>query len=475
MIHRFAVFMTAALALAACEQSGGFDVTKADRSVVRPIAICMQNGSIRGNSTGTGFVIAPGYVATNDHVVRLPGNCTRRVVVPEGTWKNLLKARVVWQSRELDLAIIHVPQLDRPTVTLSDLGSASSPGKGERVAAIGFPTVSDKMLQAKTTGNRAHLVSTYTQGSVSKVVIGTVPNTGSIERPMIQHTAPINKGNSGGPLFNTCNEVVGVNTYGAFIRIQGEKRFGGTPVPGVYYAPHISNLIKSLRTVPQLKSIAFKTSSKRCRVSQGGVPIFLYGGGGLLAVLVLLSLILALRKGTTREVVRVVESYSAWVRRKDVDTGTPRTPSVRTKQRAQQHPQPDVQTQPTRDRAKRESAEPAGVGGRGGYVLSGFDGAGNAVRLSIAIDEVETASQSAERGVIIGRSQSLSDKILTDGSVSRRHARISFFDGVLQVEDLNSSYGTEINGQVLAAFQPTPLAVGASIKLGEVKLDVSQA
>lgn len=470
MTHHSAALIAAGLALAACDQTGGaFDVAEADRSVVRPIAICMQEGRIRGNSTGTGFVIAPGYVATNDHVVRLPANCTRRVVVPEGTWQNLLKARVVWQSRELDLAIIHVPKLQRPPVTLSALGSASSPGKGERVAAIGFPTISDKMLQAKTTGNRAHLVSTFTQGTVSKVVVGTVPNTGSIERPMIQHTASINKGNSGGPLFNMCNEVVGVNTYGAFIRIQGEKRFGGTPVPGVYYAPHISNLIKSLRQVPVLKVIQFNVSSSRCRESDGGVPIYLYGGGGVLALLVLLSLLLALRKGTTREVVRVVESYSAWVRRKGVDTGTPRSPSVRTR------PQPavDMQTEQTRDRAAQRAGTPAGVGGRGGFVLSGFDGAGNAVRLEVSLDEVETASQGAERGVIIGRSQSLSDKILTDGSVSRRHARISIADGVLLVEDLNSSYGTEINGQALPAFQPAPLAIGASVKLGEVKLDVT--
>lgn len=465
VFRRPAVLTFAALALAACDQAGRFDVDRADESVVRPIAICMQDGRIRGNSTGTGFVIAPGYVATNDHVVRLPAGCQRRVVVPEGSWKNLLKARVVWQSRELDLAIIHVPKLRRPTVTLSALGSAQTPGKGERVAAIGFPTVSDKMLQAKTTGNRAHLVSTFTQGTVSKVVVGTVPNTGSIERPMIQHTASINKGNSGGPLFNMCNEVVGVNTYGAFIRIQGEKRFGGTPVPGVYYAPHVSNLVNSLRTVPVLKTIPFSTSSSRCNRSEGGVPIYIYGGGGLLALLVILSLVLAMRKGTTREVVRVVESYSAWVRRKGVDTGTPRSPSVRTRPR----PAVDMQTEQTRDEA------PAGVGSRGGYVLSGFDSSGAAVRLSVSMEELEKASQDAERGVIIGRSQSLSDKILTDGSVSRRHARLSLIGGVLQIEDLNSSYGTEVDGQALSAFQPSPLSVGASVKLGEVKLDITQS
>jgi hypothetical protein len=287
---------------------------------------------------------------------------------------------------------------------------------------------------------------------------------------MIQHTAPINKGNSGGPLFNMCNEVVGVNTYGAFIRIQGEKRFGGTPVPGVYYAPHISNLVNSLRTVDVLKSIPFNTSTRRCKPAEGGVPIYVYGGGGLLALLVMLSLVLALRRGTTREVVRVVESYSAWVRRKGVDTGTPRTPSVR----ARPKPSVDTQTEQTRDRAPA-GGPPAGVGGRGGYVLSGFDNSGTAVRISVSMDELETAGSDAERGIIIGRSQSLSDKILTDGSVSRRHARVSLIDGVLQIEDLNSSYGTELNGQALSAFQPAPLEVGASVKLGEVKLDVTRS
>lgn len=482
-----AAVLLAAVAVAllgGCSEQGSFDVDRADQSVVRPIAVCRRNGRVTGTSTGTGFVIAPGYVATNDHVVRLPSECERYVVVPEGDWKNLLSAKVVWQSRELDLAVLHVPKLSRPAVTLSGLGPKRTPGKGERVAAIGFPTVSDKMLQAKTTGNRAHLISTFTQGAVSKVVVGTVPNTGSIERPMIQHTAPINKGNSGGPLFNMCNQVVGVNTYGAFIRITGEKRFGGTPVPGVYYAPHVSNLIKALGSEPELKVISPTIVSGRCRVTEGGLPVYIYVGGGLIAVLASLSLILALRRGTTREVVRVVESYSAWVRRKGVDTGTPRSPSVKTrpaarKERERPSSEPsqfDVETSPMAGRS-RDSAtgpRPAGVGDNSGYVLSGFDSDGNAVRLMISHTEVADASAGEDRGIIVGRSQSLSDKVLTDRSVSRRHARFSVADGQLMVEDLNSSYGTFVGGQATTPFVPAAVPTGSEVRLGEVKLDIRE-
>jgi len=80
----------------------------------------------------------------------------------------------------------------------------------------------------------------------------------------------------------------------------------------------------------------------------------------------------------------------------------------------------------------------------------------------------------AEKGVILGRSSSLSDKIVNDPSVSRRHAKISRGESGLVLEDLNSAYGTKVNDEVIAAFEKRPLGAGDKVTMGAITLDLSQ-
>ena len=56
---------------------------------------------------------------------------------------------------------------------------------------------------------------------------------------------------------------------------------------------------------------------------------------------------------------------------------------------------------------------------------------------------------------------------LTDGSVSRRHAKLEFKDGAWQVQDLNSVNGTFVNGVRIA--EPVPLASGDALRIGSVE------
>jgi pSer/pThr/pTyr-binding forkhead associated (FHA) protein len=105
-------------------------------------------------------------------------------------------------------------------------------------------------------------------------------------------------------------------------------------------------------------------------------------------------------------------------------------------------------------------------------VLSGFDAEGRTVRVAIGDSQLARA----QKGLVIGRQRSLAELLLTDGSVSRRHARIVPLDGGIGVIDLNSSNGTMIDGRRLAPYvDPAPLRAGDSLILGDVRLKLSRS
>jgi pSer/pThr/pTyr-binding forkhead associated (FHA) protein len=72
-------------------------------------------------------------------------------------------------------------------------------------------------------------------------------------------------------------------------------------------------------------------------------------------------------------------------------------------------------------------------------------------------------------GLTIGRHPALSERVLDDPSVSRRHARLALDGGVLVVEDLNSLNGTLVDGEELEPFAPRRLGPGQLLTLGAVE------
>jgi len=156
----------------------------------------------RQQSVGSGFVIDPeGYIMTNAHVVS--GAQRVQVVLPlenaDGTLKSALSgrlrmapARIIGLASELDLAVLKIDGMTLPALPLA---SYSHVRQGETVFAFGSPM-----------GMRNSL----THGLVSAVARQVDPDSPAI---YIQTDAPINQGNSGGPLVNIRGEVVGVNTF----------------------------------------------------------------------------------------------------------------------------------------------------------------------------------------------------------------------------------------------------------------------
>ena len=156
----------------------------------------------RQRSSGSGFVIDPeGYIMTNAHVVS--GAQRVEIVLPpenaDGTLASalsgrtqLIPARIVGVTSELDLALLKVDGLKLPALPLA---TYSQVHQGETVFAFGSPI---------------GLRNTITHGLVSAVARQVDPDSPLI---YVQTDAPINPGNSGGPLVNIRGEVVGVNTF----------------------------------------------------------------------------------------------------------------------------------------------------------------------------------------------------------------------------------------------------------------------
>ena len=139
-------------------------------------------------SLGSGFIIdEEGYIITNNHVIEEADEIKVRL-----SDKEEYDAKIVGKDIKTDIALI---KIDPPNgLPFVKLGNSDELKVGEWVMAIGNPF---------------GLSQTVTVGIVSakwrKIGAGPYEN-------FIQTDAAINQGNSGGPLFNTRGEVVGVNT-----------------------------------------------------------------------------------------------------------------------------------------------------------------------------------------------------------------------------------------------------------------------
>ncbi|MBO6716793.1 MAG: Do family serine endopeptidase [Rhizobiaceae bacterium] len=147
-------------------------------------------GPRRVNSLGSGFVIdaEEGVVVTNNHVIADADEI--EVIFSDGT---RLKAELVGRDTETDLAVLKVdPSLH--TLTAVPFGDSDAIRIGDWVMAIGNPF--------------------GLGGSVSVGIVSARNrniNSGRYD-DFIQTDAAINRGNSGGPLFNMDGEVIGINT-----------------------------------------------------------------------------------------------------------------------------------------------------------------------------------------------------------------------------------------------------------------------
>jgi serine protease Do len=138
---------------------------------------------------GSGFIIsADGYVLTNNHVVDGADEVTVKL-----SDRREFDAKVIGTDRESDVALLKISASNLPTLPIGD---SSKLKPGQWVVAIGSPFGLDHSI---------------THGIVSYVGRS---NGGADQQyvPFIQTDVPINRGNSGGPLFDLDGKVVGINS-----------------------------------------------------------------------------------------------------------------------------------------------------------------------------------------------------------------------------------------------------------------------
>ncbi len=135
---------------------------------------------------GSGFIVSPdGVILTNAHVVR-----DAREVTVKLTDRREFRAKVLGADPKTDVAVLKIDARELPVVPM---GNARDLKVGEWVLAIGSPFGFENSVTAGVVSAKGR----------------SLPDDGYV--PFIQTDVPVNPGNSGGPLFNTRGEVVGIN------------------------------------------------------------------------------------------------------------------------------------------------------------------------------------------------------------------------------------------------------------------------
>ena len=173
---------------------------------VLPSVVSITSIGSRSSSTGTGVIMdADGYIITNAHVV--DGAREIRVLLSDG---RELEAECVGADAISDLAVLQVTATD---LVPAEFGDSDRLRVGDEVVAIGDPL-------------GVELRGTMTDGIISG--INRDIRSGNRTMTLLQTTAALNSGNSGGPLVNCYGQVVGINTMkiGDYASAAGVEELG---------------------------------------------------------------------------------------------------------------------------------------------------------------------------------------------------------------------------------------------------------
>jgi len=175
-------------------------------------------------SLGSGFIVsADGYIVTNNHVITAEGKGeieSITVIMPDGTE---YPAKLIGKDAQSDLAVLKITA-SKP-LPFVKFGDSSKARVGDWVLAIGNPF---------------GLGGTVTAGIISAVYRNT--GAGGAYDRYLQTDASINRGNSGGPMFDMNGQVIGINN--AIFSPTGGSVGIGFSIPAEIASPIVEKLMK---------------------------------------------------------------------------------------------------------------------------------------------------------------------------------------------------------------------------------------
>ena len=452
-------------------------------SVVRIFSI------YRDGSAGWGSGIPlneTGDIATNNHVVQQ--TTTLLVFRLRKDDVDVRLAKIVNTDTERDIALIHInPMPGQTSFTLC----TAEPTPAQIVWGSGFPGIADNkekmngvigeifsseasadaIVKLISSGDAAAIdrsvragpkardafSPSIVPGGVSKMTVRKWEGK-KVELRIIVHSAPINHGNSGGPLVNADGNVIGINSA------RGDK----DPENGQFVS--LSSFITELVSFAQLNKIPIKMvdTPPSTNTKMPLWKVITISVAGALALLALgLTIYLMNRKaaasaGRAPSVTEIVGRLEQMGRVPggggNVGGGGHMPPPP---------PPYDSSFDPTElvpsNHYPSSSRESDASGISWELEVTGPGGFRQNLRMT------EQDFREGRGRVVVGRSAEFSQLAVRHDSISRQHLQFELRNGSLVVADRNSSNGTKVNQQRLTApFQDHPLREGDTIQFGEL-------
>lgn len=443
--------------------------------------------------TGTGFLINRSTLLTCDHVVTIDDEdkpliaqyFTEKMGEEHKFDEDYVKvqvailgdvkepATITRQSHEGDYAILTI-NTDLTTKNPLALTDSDSVQQTQEVYALGFPSnITDFQNHTNYTAYVADDV-TVTQGTVSKT--NYVFNNGGNTK-LVQHSANISEGNSGGPLVNSDGNVVGINqgVYDNFyyaIEINQIRELLDTL--GIEYN-YIETGSKTTTTVseeaetPTLATVAPATTAAVKPDPVITAPAVEDEGSGFdIKWIIIIAIVLVVLI-----IIAIIVAILLMSRKKPTPVAAPPVPARPMGGPVNQIPQAPVSPAPYNPGV---TAADTGAGEtsllNSGAGETSVLGGGSAMGKAILIrKKTGTNVPISSPDFIIGKENSRVNYCVNNNAVSRQHAKITVNGGNYFITDMNSSNFTYINGRQIPANTPQPIHTGDVIKLADEEFE----
>jgi S1-C subfamily serine protease len=424
------------------------DFAAVEKSVGKIVAYVELNGQYVALGSGTGFLVSPeGHVVTNFHVVSLPEeivelvqrNTGRRIT--NGLCDKLMvffskekyfEAQVVAHDAQKDIAVLKIENPSSPALAISSNDPDMRFKKGFDIYALGFPSVAEFDSSAEAFVDYATAIANgRARPSNMSFQVSAVPTRGilsnydvqnedGVSRRVILLDLTISPGNSGGPLFDDCGRVIGINTFGRTdLDLSG---WNGDPAELIQKLGFVNNAnfaVDAAELVAVLKtnSINAEIVGSQCRSSgSAGTAPWWFAGAAI--ILASAALVVALKRP---QVIREsIDRLSRRISKNDED--------------------------PNKDRTADD------IGAFRVQIYSSRQGKELADRL------VTT------NGLTLGAEPTVCN--LTLDSAAKKHLELKAGDGYLLIRDTYSRVGTSLNGTQLRPGEWAMAAPGDKITLG---------